>query len=119
MQIISEKEMWYCPVCTTKRKTRASSKQRKSAKDSPEGTSQAIDHKLEYTKALLWRLLGHMARRDAIRENDGPVMVSLWKIDMLDFHSRNHYKYTILGHRLLAGRWKKNCNQVNYYNDFS
>ncbi|CAG2241473.1 HARBI1 [Mytilus edulis] len=48
--------------------------------------------------------LGHMARRDAIRENDGPAIISNWKVDMISFHNHHHPKYFILGHRLVADR---------------
>ena len=61
------------------------------------------DHILEYSKSLTARGLGHMARRDAERENNGPQMLMYWKADMIDFWKNNHYKYLLLGHRLLCG----------------
>ncbi|XP_077862791.1 uncharacterized protein LOC102803909 [Saccoglossus kowalevskii] len=61
------------------------------------------DHVQTYTCALLWRCLSDLTRRDAIRENDGEAMLDHWTFDMLDFWERNHNKYMILGHRLIAG----------------
>ncbi|XP_076101214.1 uncharacterized protein LOC143071009 [Mytilus galloprovincialis] len=66
-------------------------------------TDPDIDHKFEYVKAVMFEGLGHMARRDAIRENDGPAIISNWKVDMISFHNHHHPKYFILGHRLVAG----------------
>jgi hypothetical protein len=36
--------------------------------------------------------------KDAERENDGPAMISIWRINMIDFFNNNHNKYLILGH---------------------
>jgi hypothetical protein len=44
-----------------------------------------------------------MADKDAERENDGPAMISIWRINMIDFFNNNHNKYLILGHRILSG----------------
>jgi hypothetical protein len=57
----------------------------------------------DHSCSLLWRGLNDMARRDAIREADGEAMIHFWRVDMLDFWSKNHNKYLILGHRLIAG----------------
>ncbi|VDI42943.1 Hypothetical predicted protein [Mytilus galloprovincialis] len=51
---------------------------------------------------MIWGL-GHLARRDAIKEHDGPALISNWKVDMVSFHNHHHPKYFILGHRLIAG----------------
>jgi hypothetical protein len=37
------------------------------------------------------------------RENDGPAMISIWRINMIDFFNNNHNKYLILGHIILSG----------------
>ncbi|XP_070554960.1 uncharacterized protein [Ptychodera flava] len=60
------------------------------------------DNVFNYSCAMTYRGLLHMAEKDAERENDGQSMISHWKIDMLDFWSNNHFKYLTLGHRLLA-----------------
>ena len=77
---------WVCPSC-------------------PENFADGedADDVLAYMRALLWRGLGHLTRRQSIRENDGPAMIAHWKIDMPMFWENNHYKYLIIGHRLLAG----------------
>ncbi|XP_066264517.1 uncharacterized protein [Branchiostoma lanceolatum] len=56
-----------------------------------------------YSRALLWEGLCHLVRRDTVREGDGMAMVDTWKLDMLSFWARNHYKYFIIGHHMLAG----------------
>ena len=61
------------------------------------------DKRLGYCRALLWRTLNHVVRRDAVREGNGPAMISHWKMDLLDFYKFGHYKYTIIAHRLLTG----------------
>lgn len=60
------------------------------------------DLKKEYVERLLWRGLNNMARHDAVKENDGPRMIIHWKFDMFEFYEKNHPKYFIFGHRLLA-----------------
>ena len=67
----------------------------------------------EYSKALMFSGLVHLARRDAVREGDGPGMIDFWKIDMPQFWGEGHYKYVIIAHSMLAGMlppmWL-NCN---------
>jgi hypothetical protein len=53
-----------------------------------------------------------MADKDAERENDGPAMISIWRINMIDFFNNNHNKYLILGHRIL---WKSKATLNNLY----
>lgn len=60
------------------------------------------DHIQQYSYCLIYRGLLQMADSRMERFNDGPGMLSLWKINMLDFFKNNHTKYLILGHRLLA-----------------
>ncbi|XP_077996732.1 uncharacterized protein LOC144453084 [Glandiceps talaboti] len=73
----------------------------------PRGVNQCNninhDHVYNYTSALLWKCLNDLVRHDAVKENDGPIMIEHWTLDMLDFWKKNHYKYMILGHRLIAG----------------
>ena len=68
-----------------------------------EHQEEADDAVLHYSKDVLFKGLNLLARRDAVRENDGPAMISHWKHDMIAFANNNHYKYMILAHRFLAG----------------
>ena len=43
------------------------------------------DWSFGYTKALLWRGLGEMARYDALRENYGPRIIMHWRFDIIEF----------------------------------
>jgi hypothetical protein len=65
--------------------------------------SATADLKLEYCKQLTWYGLSDLVRKDAVRHNDGEQIAIYWKNDLLHFFSRNHPKYTILAHRLIAG----------------
>ncbi|KAK3108451.1 hypothetical protein FSP39_008205, partial [Pinctada imbricata] len=60
------------------------------------------DHVFAYSKALMWRGIGEMARSDAIKENDGTRMIIHWKCDMPEFYEMNHTKYFIFAFRLLT-----------------
>ena len=62
----------------------------------------SIDHKLEYTKFLMWKLLNIRVRHTAIRYNDGDAMIAHWKFNLVEFYLRNHHKYFIYAHRLLS-----------------
>jgi hypothetical protein len=44
-----------------------------------------------------------MADKDAETENDGLAMISIWRINIIDFFNNNHNKYLILGHNILSG----------------
>lgn len=57
-----------------------------------------------YTLAMVWFGLNLLTRRDAVREADGVDMMTFWKIDLVRFFANGHYKYTILAHRLIAGK---------------
>ena len=70
--------------------------------------SDAHDHVLNYTKALVWEGLYNLARRDAVREGDGEAMTDFWKMDMVLFWTRKHTKDFTKCHRLLTGRSKYN-----------
>ena len=64
---------------------------------------QQPDLVYESAKALTWYGLLDLCQRDAIREADGPAMISMRRINMLRFWSGKHHKYLKAGHRLLAG----------------
>ena len=86
---------WYCSkICQRARGT-------KKLKN-----KEPVDGKFNYVTGLTYLELLEEVRRDAIRENDGIAMVSQWRLDMLSFHNRNHYKYIVMGHRLLSGNEK-------------
>ncbi len=59
------------------------------------------DYIQSYSLRVLSRGLLHLANRDALREGDGPVLLSLWRINMLEFFGK-HPKYFNIGHLLLA-----------------
>jgi hypothetical protein len=65
-------------------------------------TSQNTDHKQAYAMSTLWRGLLHYVERDVERENDGLAMITLWRLNMLEFWEYGHYKYLTLAYRLLA-----------------
>ncbi len=62
-----------------------------------------LDHVREYQLQMTYDAMCDVVRKDAIRENNGPALLKFWRIDMLQFWAHNHYKYMILGHRLLLG----------------
>ncbi|XP_078025695.1 uncharacterized protein LOC117260601 isoform X1 [Epinephelus lanceolatus] len=59
---------------------------------------------LSLTKALMWEGLNHLARKDAVREGDGPAMLESWKMDLIQFWSRSHPKYFIIAHNMLTSK---------------
>ena len=63
--------LWYCSALYQERACWTT--------DSP---SDDIDHKLNYSKELMWHGLMALCQRDAIRENDGPRMILHWKCDL-------------------------------------
>ena len=64
---------------------------------------QREDKLRSYSQSVLWNGLLDLSHRDMIREADGLAMMAMWRLDMLRFWEANHYKYLIIGHRLLAG----------------
>ncbi|CAH1242413.1 Hypp6676 [Branchiostoma lanceolatum] len=65
--------------------------------------AQSEDNVQNYTKALMWEGMCHMARRDSVREGDGPAIVDMWKFDMVSFWTKKHFKYFIIAHQMLTG----------------
>ena len=61
-----------------------------------------LDHKLEYSKIILWKLLNARVRHTAIRFNDGDQIMCHWKFDLVEFYLNKHPKYFIYAHRLLS-----------------
>lgn len=53
-----------------------------------------------------------MAQTHAERTNNGDHIISDWRMDMVQFWNHNHYKYLILGHRLLAGKFCVLCLHI-------
>ena len=62
-----------------------------------------MDRILEYSKAVTFDGLTHLAQHDAIREGDGLAMVEHWKHDLIPFANNNHPKYFTLAHNFLCG----------------
>ena len=85
------------------------------------------DHVLNYTRGLMSEGLLHLAQRDAVREGDGPAVVSHWRLAMPRWWNHGHYKYFIISHHFLAGKcsetdmifnWMKlreAFGQINYF----
>ena len=65
-------------------------------------SDEESDGKREYAKAVVWRGLNDYVRRRALKRNDGPAMMRHWRLDMIEFHSRKHPKYLLLGNHLLT-----------------
>lgn len=61
---------------------------------------------LNHSKALVWEGLNLLVHRDAVREGDGPSMISHWKLDMLQFWNRHHNEYFVTGCQFLAGTFE-------------
>ncbi|KAK2826840.1 hypothetical protein Q5P01_021054 [Channa striata] len=61
------------------------------------------DFLLNYTKAVVWEGLYHMARRDAIQEGDGDAMTDFWRMDLILLWNREHLQLFNSGHQLLTG----------------
>ena len=66
---------------------------------------------LEYSKALLWSGLNDLIRKDAVRRNNGPLIIMYWKYNMVNFKLHHHPKYFEAGHRLLA------CKNILYHTE--
>ncbi|KAK5917352.1 hypothetical protein CgunFtcFv8_012249 [Champsocephalus gunnari] len=67
------------------------------------GAGGEEDFLLNYTKAVLWEGLNHLARRDAIREGDGDAMTDFWRTDMVLLWSRKHMQLFNSSHQLITG----------------
>lgn len=61
------------------------------------------DYLLNYTRAVLWEGLYHMARRDAIQEGDGEAITDFWRMDLVLLWTREHLQLFNSGHQLLTG----------------
>ncbi|XP_078141846.1 uncharacterized protein LOC144539769 [Centroberyx gerrardi] len=61
------------------------------------------DHVQNYSKAMIWEGLQHLARRDAVQEGDGEAMTEFWKLNMIQFWDRKHPNYFTIAFRMLAG----------------
>ncbi|KAI8493923.1 hypothetical protein Bbelb_282700 [Branchiostoma belcheri] len=51
------------------------------------------------SKALMWEGLCHLARRDCVREGDGPASIGTWQLDFVQFLKNKHHKYFIIAHQ--------------------
>ncbi|XP_056001447.1 uncharacterized protein LOC130048570 [Ostrea edulis] len=86
--------VWYCSTDCEKEKSARRTKKKTMA-------TTLTDFKMDYVLLLIWRGLSQMSRKDAIRENNGKMMIIHWKFDLLQFFSRHHPKYFLLCTRLL------------------
>ena len=71
------------------------------------GDNRSDDHILQYSTGMVFDGLLHEARRDAVRENDGDRMISHWKMELPELPANRHYKYCIVTHHLIAGKFYK------------
>jgi hypothetical protein len=96
---------WFCgPEC----KSASSSKKKKIVSKKSVKDTDDKDYLQAYCMALLWRGLNDRVRHMAVRFGNGLKVVQYWRHDMVEFFARNHTKYFLLGHRLLAGM-TNNC----------
>ncbi len=65
-------------------------------------TKISIDHKLEYSKAVIWHSLNAIVRYNAVYENDGKWMEMHWDFDLIQFHHCRHPKYLSIAIALLV-----------------
>ncbi|WAR21144.1 hypothetical protein MAR_015118, partial [Mya arenaria] len=68
---------WYCS-----KECKGSDKMKNSTTDN--------DLKYRYTQGFVWAGVNDLIRRDAVRHNDGHMMVLYWKADLVKFFSNNH-----------------------------
>jgi hypothetical protein len=66
--------------------------------------ADTIDHVQQYSMSLLLHGLEQMAFRAAIRSGHGEEMIEHWRINMLQFGIRGHWKYLRNGHDMLIGK---------------
>ena len=71
------------------------------------------DPVLEHSKALLFELLLIAVNHDVVREGDGEGILRMWRYQMVQFWNKNHYKYAIAGHMLLASKLHHQCLLIN------
>jgi len=71
-----------------------------------EGTAgeKSHDYVQSYSKTLGFLGLVDMVNRDIVREGDGEALNSEWRLAMPEFANKNHTKYFVIGHDLLAGK---------------
>jgi len=62
-----------------------------------------VDYIRNYSISIVWNGLLDMAHRDGIREADGLMMMTMWRINMIRFWQGRHFNYMKVGHRLLTG----------------
>ncbi|XP_063764454.1 uncharacterized protein LOC134881215 isoform X2 [Eleginops maclovinus] len=98
------KHEWYHRACLT-------AEQQISAQQTPWFCSESCsmggcgeeDFLLNYTRAVVWEGLNHMARRDAIQEGDGDAMTDFWRTDMVLLWSRTHLQLFNSSHQMITG----------------
>lgn len=94
---------WYHRDCLT-------AAQRSGAEQTPwfcsESCSMAEDGEdflFNYTRAVVWEGLYHMARRDAIQEGDGDAMADFWRMDLVLLWNREHLQLFNSSHHMITG----------------
>lgn len=61
------------------------------------------DFLFNYTRAVVWEGLYHMARRDAIQEGDGDAMADFWRMDLVLLWNREHLQLFNSSHHMITG----------------
>ncbi|XP_062611695.1 uncharacterized protein LOC134273511 isoform X2 [Saccostrea cucullata] len=86
--------VWFCSSGCEKEKSAKKNKKKTVA-------NNLRDMKLDYTLLLIWKGLSQISRKDSIRENNGKMIITHWKFDLLQFFTKHHPKYFLLCTRLL------------------
>lgn len=82
-------DTWFCETCRTRQ-------------FSSDKTDNKEDLVFQYTRSLLYRGIGEMVRHKAVRHNNGPRILSHWKVDLFEFYEYHHPKYFVCAHQILT-----------------
>ena len=77
-------------------------KKRDDISDESESESDAYDSKFAYSKAVIWRCLFNKCLHDAIKHNNGPKIISIWKYRLFDLDTFHHPKLMVQAIKLLT-----------------
>lgn len=87
--------VWYCSTTCEEEKAKRKSQRKMTT------ANTLADLKLDYALLLIWKGLSQMSRKDVLRENNGKMIITHWKFDLLQFFSKHHPKYFLMSTRLL------------------
>ena len=66
--------------------------------------ARKVDAIQEYSFYATWLGLTILCHRDAERENDGPFLLTIWKVAQIGFANNKNHNYLELAHRMMAGK---------------